>query len=223
MKHHHVYRPPRGNRVFNSIVIGLGGLMFTFAVFFIIPLMRKLEQGLAKEKQELVANIAPEPPEEYESPEEELEPEEEPEEPPEMAEAEDDISVEAIDLPDLGAGTGGRVLLNISSALALAGNEDDFGSGEIDQEPTPSSTFDPQVPNSVKKLLAKRGAVRVIVSALVDERGAVSEASVTTSSGIAKLDEAALKALQKWKFKPAIRGGRKARARISQSFNFRVK
>ena len=38
-------------------------------------------------------------------PEEEPPPEEEPEEPPEMAEADDDISIDPLDLPDLGAGS----------------------------------------------------------------------------------------------------------------------
>jgi protein TonB len=218
----HVYRPPRGSRWLNTAVIIAGGLIFTFMVFYIIPLMRKLDQGLTKDQQTLVPDIATEPPEEYEQPEEEPPPEEEPEEPPEMAEADDDISIDPLDLPDLGAGTGGRVMLTIAPTVDLSGDDGTFSS-EVDQDPTPSSTFDPQVPNSLKKKLAGRGAVVVLVSGLVDERGTVVETSVKRSSGLPALDQAAMNALRRWKFKPAIRGGRKARARINQPFNFRVR
>lgn len=207
----------------NAAVIIGGGLVFTFMVFYVIPLMRKLDQGLAKDQQVLVPDISTDPPEEYESPEEEPPPEEEPEEPPEMAEAEDELSIDPLDLPDLGAGTGGRVMLNITPNVDLAGGEDDFGSGEVDQDPTPESTFDPQVPNSLKKQLASRGSVLVLVSGLVDETGAVVDTSVKRSSGIAGIDQAAMNALRRWKFKPAIRGGRRAKARINQPFNFRVR
>ena len=207
----------------NAAVIVAGGLVFTFMVFYVIPMMRKLDQGLAKDQQTLVPDISSEPPEEYESPEEEPPPEEDPEEPPEMAEAEDDISIDPLDLPDLGAGTGGRVMLSITPTVDLAGAEDDFGAGEVDQDPAPASTFDPQVPTSLKKQLAGRGAVVVLVSGLVDETGAVVETSVKRSSGIAGIDEAAMSALRRWKFKPAIRGGRKAKARINQPFSFRVR
>ena len=206
----------------NMLVIITGGLVFTFMVFYIIPLMRKLDQGRAKEQQALVADIATDPPDEYEQPEDEPPPEDEPEEPPEMAEADDDISIDPLDLPDLGAGTGGRVMLSIAPTMDLSGEDGAFSS-EVDQDPTPSSTFDPQVSNSLKKKLAGRGAVVVLVSGLVDERGTVVETSVKRSSGIPGIDQAAMNALRRWKFKPAIRGGRKAKARINQPFNFRVR
>ncbi|MFT6243045.1 MAG: protein TonB, partial [Akkermansiaceae bacterium] len=53
--------------------------------------------------------------------------------------------------------------------------------------------------------------------------GAVVEVSIAQSSGIAGLDQAAMNALKRYKFKPAIRNGRKAKARIKQPFDFRVR
>lgn len=205
------------------MVILAGGILFTFMVFYIIPLMRKLEQGLEKDKQVLVPDLSVDPPDEYEVAEEEPPPEEEPEEPPELAEADDDLSIDPLDLPDLGVGVGSRVMLSIAPTMDLAGGDEDFGAGEVDQEPTAATTFDPQVSTAVKKKLAGRGSVEVLVAGLVDETGAVVEASIKRSSGIAALDDAAMKALRRWKFKPAIRNGRKAKAHINQPFNFRIR
>ena len=92
----HVYRPPGGSRIMNGILIVAGGLLFTFMVFYVIPLMRKLEQGLAKDRQELVPDIVTEPPEEYEAIEEQEVVEDEQEEVPEMAENDQDFAIEGI-------------------------------------------------------------------------------------------------------------------------------
>lgn len=196
--------------------------MFTFLVFFLIPLMQKLDQGLAGDEEDLTANIVVAPEDEYVAPEEEPEPEEdEPE--PEMEESNDEIAIDPLDLPDLSAGMGGKVLLNITPSVALAGGGDDLGAGGVDSDPVPKSTASPTVPNSVKKLLAKRGSVRVIVAGMVDESGGVTETSIAESSGIPALDQSAMNALKRYKFQPAIRNGRKAKARVKLPFDFRVR
>ena len=76
MKMRHVYRPPRRNRFLSTAVIFGGGAIFTFLVFYLIPLMQKLEDGLKPEEEDLVANITVAPEEEYVAPEEEPEPDE---------------------------------------------------------------------------------------------------------------------------------------------------
>lgn len=222
MNSRHVYRPPRNNRFLSTAIIFGGGAMFTFLVFFLIPLMQKLEQGLQEEEQDLVASIVNAPDDEYVAPEEEPEPEEEEPE-PEMEENNDDIAIEPLDLPDLSAGMGGKVLLNLTPSVALAWGGNDMESGGIDSEPVPSSTASPTVSNSVMKLLAKKGSARVIVSGLIDEKGTVIETSIAESSGIPALDQASMNALKRYKFKPAIRNGRKAKARVKQPFDFRVR
>jgi periplasmic protein TonB len=50
----------------------------------------------------------------------------------------------------------------------------------------------------------------------------VVETSIKRSSGLADLDQAAMQALKRWKFKPAIRNGRRAKAHVNQPFKFRV-
>lgn len=221
MKPRHVYRPPRRNRLFSTAIIFGGGALLTFMVFYFIPLMQKLEQGMAPPPEDLAPPIASEQPDEYVQPEEEKKPDE-PEPEPEMAEANDDIAIEPMELPSLAAGTGGRVLLNVTPSVALAGGGE-VDSGGVDSEPTVSSKAPVNLPDSVKKVLQQRGAVRVVIAALVDERGVVVETSVAQGSGIAALDQAALKALKSYKFKPAIRNGRKAKARVKLPFDFRVR
>ena len=57
MNQRHVYRPPRRNRFLSTAIIFGGGAMLTFMVFYFIPLMQKLEQGLAQEQQDLVKQL----------------------------------------------------------------------------------------------------------------------------------------------------------------------
>ena len=220
MKPRHVYRPPRRNRFLSTVIIFFGGAIFTFLVFYVIPLMRRLDQQTEDTSPDLVAAISAEPEEEYQAPEEEPPPEEEPEDPPEMEQTDDQIAVEPLDLGDLGGGVGSRVILNITPNVALSSGDLE-GGGAIDQEPTMSSYFEPSIPNSVKKKLSKLGSVKVLVRGLVDERGVVVEANTSQSSGIPALDQACEKALLRCKFKPAIKGGRKAKAKVTQPYSFR--
>jgi len=54
----------------------------------------------------------------------------------------------------------------------------------------------------------------------LDELGHVSAARVATSSGHARLDEAALAAVKSWRCNPALRNGRPVRAAATQAFKF---
>ena len=220
MKPRHVYRPPRRNRFLSTAVIFGGGAILTLLVFLFIPLMQKLEQGLRPAPEDLTAVVAPEQPDEYVEPEPEEEIEEEVEE-PEIAEANDEIDVEPMNLADLQLGTGGRVLLNVTPSVALGGGGG-MESGGVDADPVVTTKAPLSVPNSAKKTLQKRGAVRIIVSGLIDENGRLLEANISKSSGIPALDQAAVKAVRRYKFKAAVRNGRKARARIKIPFEVRV-
>lgn len=218
MKAHHVYRPPRPNRLLSSVVIFGGGALLTFLVFYFIPLMQKLAKQEEEPEPDLVPVITQKQ-KEYQPPEPPEEPKEEPE-PPEITEVSDEIPIDAPDLSALVGGTG-RVMLNITPSVNLAGSGA-VDTGGVDSEPVPTFKATPSVPPAVRKTLASRGAVRVVVSGMVDERGRVVEASVAQGSGITALDQAAVKALQQYKFKPAIRNGRKAKARVKLPFDFRV-
>ena len=67
----------------------------------------------------------------------------------------------------------------------------------------------------------RRGeAGQVVLKVELDEQGRVAEARVQTSSGVPRLDEAALTAVRTWHCTPAMRAGRAVRAVALQPFNF---
>jgi protein TonB len=63
---------------------------------------------------------------------------------------------------------------------------------------------------------------RVVVQALVDREGNVRKAEVFTSSGTASLDDAAVKAAFKNKFKPAIQNGRPVALWVTYNVDFKL-
>jgi len=146
-KPRHVYRPPRPNQLFSRLVVGLSGAVFTLFVFILIPLMQRLDNSFENEKPELVAAVQVQEQEEYIAPEEieEPEPEEEPPPPPPEETLDLDLS---LDLPDLGTGGIGKVVLNLSADLAAAASG--FDEGEMDAEPTIRSGPNPTIPRAAK-------------------------------------------------------------------------
>lgn len=215
----HVYKPPKGSPRFNLVMALLGGAFMTFAVFYVIPLMKKLEKAFRPERgaeREMI--VMEEPPEEFEEPEEEPPPEEEPEDPPEMQDPQVDLDL-GIELPDLAAGIGG-IVIDLAPKFDVREDPDAFfDSDDLDQPPRATSKFPPRYPPGLK---SKKINGRVIVRALVDENGQVGEVGIKASSGHPEMDQAAMTAIKRWRYKPAIKGGRKVRAPIVQPFNFRV-
>lgn len=211
----HVYRPPRGK--FTGIFAVIGGLIATVAVFVAIPLSQKLSQFLDPSSAE-APEIVVEPPEEMdfetEEPPEEVEEEPEPEE---MVEEATDLDL-GIDLGDLTAGTGGGFVMDIPN-FNMKGGDDAFG-GDLDAPPQPTRKFPPTYPSS---LLSKGIGGRVMVSCTVDPTGKVIATSIKSSSGHPDLDKAAINAVNRWKFKPGTRGGKKVKSIAVVPFNFEVK
>jgi len=213
----HIYKPPKSNRLAIRVFSVLGGILFTFLVFFLIPLMKKLEAGLKEPPPTLAEDVSAEPPPEFEVPEEPPPPEEEPPPEPELAEQEElDFTP---DLLELGSGPG-TVLLQIPQNFAINEDSLDLGEDDFDQPPRAATRFDPRYPRS---LLKRKIGGRVLVSMKINERGIVIEAKVRESSGHTELDRAAVTAALRWKFKPGIKGGRKVISTAVQPFNFRVK
>jgi len=60
----------------------------------------------------------------------------------------------------------------------------------------------------------------VVLRVELDEQGNVSASRVATSSGFARLDEAALAAVKTWRCNPARRDGQPVRAVALQPFKF---
>ena len=63
----------------------------------------------------------------------------------------------------------------------------------------------------------------MLVNCTVDATGSVTGTSIKQSSGQPDLDKAAINAVNKWKFKPASKAGRKIKASCIVPFNFEVK
>lgn len=211
----HVYHPPKGK--FTSVFAVIGGLIATVAVFVAIPLSQKLSSMLDRNQAE-PPEIVVEPPEEQdfeaEEPPEEVEEEPEPEE---MVEEATDLDL-GIDLGDLTAGTGGGFVMEIPQ-FSMKGGDDMFG-GDLDAPPQPTSKIPPAYPSS---LLSKGVGGRVLVSCTIDSSGRVVATSIKQSSGHPDLDKAAINAVNRWKFKPGTRGGKKVKSVAVVPFNFEVK
>ncbi len=62
----------------------------------------------------------------------------------------------------------------------------------------------------------------VLVRALVDPAGAPQRVVIWQSSGFALLDEAALEAVQGWRFEPMVRDGRAAASWVQVPVRFRL-
>lgn len=211
----HVYRPPKSKST--NILAVFGGLLATIGVFIAIPLTQKLTavlDGASAPPPEITVEPPDDPSFDMDEPPEEPEPEPEPEE---MVQESTDLDL-GIDLGDLTAGTGGGFLMEIPK-FAMKGNEDAFG-GDLDAPPTPVNKMPPIYPSS---LLSKGIGGRVLVSCTVDAGGQVAATSIKQSSGHPDLDKAAINAVNKWKFKPGTKGGRKVKATCIVPFNFEVK
>jgi TonB family protein len=141
--------------------------------------------------------------------------------PEEMSEESSDAVDLGLDPGDLDIGTGGGFVMEIPK-FGIGGGRGGrpFESGELDTPPQPVSKSQPIYPN---RLLSKGVGGRVVVEVGVDPTGKVTAAKIRTGSGNRELDEAALKAVRKWRFRPAVKNGKKARATVLVPFDFEVK
>jgi len=90
---------------------------------------------------------------------------------------------------------------------------------EKNEPPVPVRTVAPDIPSSFSRSGNTTGLVTVRF--LVDEKGAVQEATVEKSSHH-ELEESALKAVRKWRFKPAMKDGTPVAVHVSIPIKFEV-
>lgn len=64
---------------------------------------------------------------------------------------------------------------------------------------------------------------RVLLVVEVGQDGRVCDVVIKKSSGFELLDKAAFKAVRKWRFSPATRGGRPVKARLEVPIRFSLK
>jgi TonB family protein len=116
------------------------------------------------------------------------------------------------------------VLLSGSRALALSSQEKaaedgaPFRVGEGVSRPEKISGAPPVYPEAARKA---RVTGTVIVEAIIDEQGDVTNARVLRGRPMG-LDQAALEAVQSWKFKPAMFQGKPVKVYYTLTVNFKV-
>jgi len=126
-------------------------------------------------------------------------------------------------IPDTRAGPGAGSPGGPASAdsagfsTGLAGPGADSGSGLV--VPRPLKAILPAYPRAARQSGAQ-GLVKV--TATVDERGAVTGVEVLLSSGTTALDRAALEAVRRTAFTPALQGGKPVPCRITIPIRFQL-
>lgn len=189
-------------------------------------------EGQAEEYQIVDVTVPPPPPPPPPEEEEMEEPEdiEDPIEPLEMSSSPESPSEESseldlgIDIGDLASSAGSGFAMEIPHFGRGGGGDADgdgglMGSDEV-TSPTPMNRTQPTYPSS---LLKKGIGGKVLITCVVDDSGRVVSTSIKMSSGHPDLDKAAINAVNKWKFKPAKKGGKSVKATCVVPFNFEVK
>ena len=87
---------------------------------------------------------------------------------------------------------------------------------KVDVNPVPMKTPPPIYPEALKR---EGGSGVVAVTIVIDEKGTVIKATVAKSSNDG-LNEAAIEAVKKWKFKPAQKDGEKVKVRVTVPISF---
>ncbi len=128
-----------------------------------------------------------------------------------------------IEIGDMALSTGGGFAIDIprfGRKSAGGGDGEDLLGGDMDSAPSPSSKTPPIYPAS---LLKNGVGGKVLVSCTIDATGKVVGTSIKSSSGHPDLDKAAINAVNRWKFKPGTKGGKKIKSVVVVPFNFEVK
>lgn len=199
--------------LFNRILVLAGACFLTLVFFLILPLMQTLakppEEDLILQSVDTAKLEAPDPPPEIE----EEEPEQQEEQPPELAEEAPPLDLSQLELA-LNPGGGGSMMgadfaVSLKTFSSGAQSSDTlFTVAELDQKARPIYTPSPTVTAAMRKKMP--GKVYIIF--IVDENGRVQNPKIQSSSDPV-FEEAALKAIKKWKFEPGKRAGKPVRYR----------
>ena len=194
-------------------------VVLTFAVFLALPLTQMMSAARQKslDLSSFAAYAPPPPPPPIES---EPEPEEEPE--PEPQELQEDSTLPPLNLSQLemaldgGMGDGIGIGLGMKTASDMVAAIEVFELSQVDKPPTATMVIPPQYPRSLQQS-GTAGSVTLVF--VLDEKGRVKQPTVEASSHVA-FERAALEAVKKWMFEPAVKDGKSVRARVRQSIRF---
>jgi len=199
----------------------LGSLVITFLIFLALP-FTQLISSLVKDKPDLVVanvNLPPPPPPPPEPPPPEEEQVEE--EKPEMEKQQQKLSLSELELAlDAGSGDGMAEGMALVSFSLDSGDLDDyiFDIEDLDQIPRPITQVAPKYPHELKRQGVNG---RVILVFIVDDQGNVRNVRVETSTH-REFEKPAVDAVEKWKFQPGERQGKKVKTRMRLPLAFNV-
>ena len=203
----------------HTLVVCAGAVAFTLIFFSVLPLMQAINKPPGETlvvQQVSVTDTPPQTPPPEEKPPEEPE---QPDEPPKLAEDNQPLDLNMIELalnPGVGAGAlSGDFAVKLNAAEAVGGDLGIFNLDDLDQKPRviyqPGPTLTPQI--------RKQAPGTVYIIFIVDENGRVMNPMVQKST--APVFEApALKAVKQWKFEPGKKNGKPVRFRMRVPITF---
>ncbi len=213
-----IYEPPSTRT--NLPLVFLGAILITLAVFLVLPLTQMISSGIQKRYDlSQVDTAAPPPP----PPAAEIEPPPPPEAPdepppPELADIPKQLSLSDLDL-DLSMGSGGFLGGSAMGMDQVALEEVAiFDMADLDQRPQAIARVEPRHP---RELLKAKIEGYVVLLFIIDEEGRVIDPRVESSSH-PEFETAALKALNRWRFKPGTLDGEQVRTFVRQKIDFRI-
>jgi len=104
------------------------------------------------------------------------------------------------------------------STLSLHAQDADGVYTKVDENPAPVKTSKPVYPMQLKR----DGTTGLVaLTCVIDEKGEVLSVKVSRSSHPG-FDNAAMEALQKWKFKPAKKDGKAVKVKVTIPFRFNL-
>lgn len=110
------------------------------------------------------------------------------------------------------------VLMVTCLGSRLSAQEADEVYAKVDEPPVPVKTPPPKYPDSLRRA-GVSGVVAVAV--VIDERGAVVDATVAKSTH-ADFERPSVEALKSWRFRPARVGGAAVKVRVTVPMHFSV-
>jgi len=91
-----------------------------------------------------------------------------------------------------------------------------FNPGDLDKKPQPISQTAPTFPYELQRMVAEGN---VVVGFVVSSQGDVVQARIVSSSHPG-FERSALTAIEKWKFRPGMKNGKKVNTRVEQPLTF---
>jgi protein TonB len=191
------------------------GVFLAVVVFGILPGLQIVTGGRQKTLQVRDFSTVSEPPPPDTVEEEPPPPEDVQDEPPPPMDS---------SLPDLSSamssinpvGGGGAAILGPVGSGAIENAMASFGTGDLDQKPSPMTRVAPKIPRALAR---QRLSGQIDVEFVVDTQGRVQSPRVVRSFNTL-LNEPVLSAIRQWRFKPGMRGGKAVPFKTKMPFKF---